>query len=228
MEQRIPHYYKMALFDVGFVFSLCEERTLQEGEYHKEETREIPVYRLEQKEKQVVFGGTNYEENYIGQQLKAGTINACNSFGKDKFFYDEEKKIVFYASTFIYAERKNDTLYDLVTGSEIPKYAIEQMERVATVEDYIQLRSNVQAIEPYVDLYQKQFIDILISNANRKGALARLQTKGALVEKIERTLEDFDDTWMSEQRIDYKKEVVDSGIQNKIDTYMKKIEKKRR
>lgn len=183
IEKRIPRYYKIALFGIGAFFSLYEKRQLQEGEYHKEETREIPIYRLEQKNVKVISNETDNYESYRGYQTQVGFINACNSFEKDGFFYDEGENLLFYTSTFIYAERKKDAYFDLVTGLEIPRYAIEQVEKVTTLDDYKQLECNIRQILAFMTLYQEKFVDILKSYENRKEALIRLKTRDTFDER---------------------------------------------
>lgn len=249
MEKRVPRYYKVSLFGIGNFFSLYEKKHLQEWEFHIEKIREIPVYRLEQKEMKVISNATGNYECYKGYQLEAGFMKACNSFGKDDFFYDKEEGLIFYMSTFIYAERKGNAYFDLVTGLEIPRYAIEQVEKVTTVDDYLQLNFNMRAILFSMPLYQEKFMIVLKSYENRREALLRLEAKNNIHKRSLEEGKDFNLTQEGidscpmvdkrgillgesqnaltfEQLIAYKKEIVDAGIQNKIDFSIQKIKKR--
>lgn len=226
-QKRIPRYYKISLFGIGSVFSIYEKRNLQEEEYHMEEERELPIYRLEQRMNPIFSNEKDSLENYLGFQVEVGTMKACNSFIEDDFFYDKDKGLLLYMNTFIYAEQRKGQYFDLVTGIEIPKHAIEQVEKVTTIDDYIQLESNLQAIVPYVYLYQKQFMDILSSYSNKLDALAQHGTL-YLEEEIKRTIPgSLEEELTFEQVIDYKREIVDSGLAHQIEFYMEKIIQKR-
>ncbi len=248
MEKRVPRYYKISLFGIGSFFSLCEKKRLQKQEFHIEETREIPVYRLEQKEMRAISNETGNYECYSGYQLEARFMKACNSFTKDSFFYDAEEGFLFYMNTFVYAERRGDTYFDLVTEQEIPRYAMEQVEKVVTAQDYIQLESNLRAILFSMPFYQEQFMDVLKSYESRKEALLRLEIRNnkksvgetidsdVMLEKIDKNtgiekweilLGELKNDLTFEQLITYKKQIVDTGLQNKIDLTIQKIKNKK-
>ncbi len=226
-EKRIPRFYKISLFGIGSVFSIYEKRKLQEEEYHREEERELPIYRLEQRMNPLFSNETNSLEKYLGFQVEVGTMKACNSFIEDDFFYDKDEGILLYMNTCIYAEQRKGQYFDLVTGIEIPKHAIEEVKKVITIDDYIQFESNLQAIVPYVYLYQKQFMDILSSYSNKLDALVQQGTL-YLEEEIKRSIPgSLEEGFTFEQVIDYKRKIVDSGLAHQIEFYMEKITQKR-
>lgn len=227
MEEKIHRYYRISLVGVGPVFSISERKSLKEGEYHLEEEREIPLYELKQKEEHISSIKVPYKESYIANHVEIGGLKACNSFLHDNFFYDKEEKLLLYTNTFIYAKQRENTYFDLVTDLEIPRYAIENIERVVTFCDYMQLESNLEAILPYIERYKEHFISILVSNKNRQHAIARFQTKGGAVmprqivykPQIEFSLQ---------QLIQAKKEILASELPDRIETCVKRIGQKRK
>ncbi len=221
------HYYRIALVGVGSVFSISERRSLKEGEYHLEEEREIPLYELKQKENKIFSSMTPYKESYIANNVEAGKLNACNSFFQDNFFYGKEEKLLLYTNTFMYAERRENRYFDLVTDLEIPTYAIEDIERVTTFYDYMRLESNLRAILPYIELYKEQFIRILVSNQNRQHAFARLQSKSGVMEIPDKAQYNLQrEVFFPQAQAD--KEVVAAGLDVKIESCVKKIGQKRK
>jgi hypothetical protein len=79
----------------------------------------------------------------------------------------------------------------------------------------------MRAIVPYTELYEKQLMEILIKNKNKRDALARLQKKEGSAD-IEILFCDLHTDLSLQQFMKCQKEIEEEKIKEKIDFYAKK------
>ncbi len=223
MENKKHMYYKVNLKEFGSSFSLYENRVLKKGDYHLAPSYEMPIYTLTQKGEKRLVNGKQAEQ--IHYHLEKQMIQVCNSFREDGFFYDKEQELVFYSNVFIYAIEKEGRYFDLVTGQCIPICTIHSLERVMTSLDHITLKQNLNAINPHVVVYQRQFESILnhvkTNILNEKRNREDLQ-KGKEVDAIEPKLVETP----PQNYLDYKKFVESSTLKENVDSLVSEIKQK--
>lgn len=172
------------------MLSLQEEKRLSESEYHPVDTEEVGEYyileKIEKEAKYCLLPSDVSGEVYQTYEFQPVSFQRVNNFTLDGFLYDQEREVVFYAYIYgLYAVKRGDAYYSVITDEEIPKEVIDGISKRETVDDFMDMIEDLEIIGKHKELYlkiMKEAICLLMEGVNNK-RVARNRSK-ANYEKV--------------------------------------------
>ena len=94
------------------------------------------------------------KESYKDYEFKEITYPRINDFTIDSFEYDKQRKVVFYGLIYgIYAIKKDNDYYDVITSDRIPSGIIERANEMTDYEELSCMLEDLEIIERKKDVY---------------------------------------------------------------------------
>ena len=130
-------------------------------------------------------------EVYQTYEFHPVNFKKVNNSNSDGFLYDQEREIVFYAYIYgLYAVKRGDAYYSVITDEEIPKEVIAGVSKRESLDDFMDMAEDLEIIRKHKELYLKivtEDIRLLMEGVNNK-RMARERSK-ANYEKTKRAYE---------------------------------------
>lgn len=160
-------YFRIKLENSKGLISIHEERELSPNDYHLADKKGDNNYQiLVEAEKEI--GNAFYSLNILPEKYKTYefqdvTYQRINDYDVDGFEYDLDRKVVFYGWIYgVYAIKKHSTLYDVVTGDEIPWGIISNVVEMETVEDFEEMIEDLKLIKKHKNVYENIIKEIIL------------------------------------------------------------------
>ncbi len=180
------NYYCIKFKGCNGPLSIHESKELSYNEYHQISSNKTNSYQILVEVEKTVGENIKYwnlsKESYKNYEFKEITYPIINDFTIDGFEYDKQRKVVLYGYIYgIYAVKKDNDYYDVITGDRIPSGIIERETEMTEYEDLSCMLEDLEIIERKKDVYIRltgeRIFNLSKGAANRQLAIKRYNQK---------------------------------------------------
>lgn len=156
-------YYSMNLYKKNLRVHLVEDKSLNLDQYTLRKTTRtgwVYVHNFMKKQEWIGCPDSEIAVPYTCYEIYFVSYNTVNDSSVDGFSYNDYKKKIFYGSSGIYAYKKGNTFYELVTGDEILDSSEHIIREIKFARDFINMREDLTRVYAHLDLYKAAFREI--------------------------------------------------------------------
>ena len=153
-------YFRLRLISSKGLISIHEKLVLSPSEYHHKKNDNTNNYQVlvevEKKVGSAIYSLGVIPEVYKTWEFQDVTYHVINDYDIDGFEYDKKQNVVFYGFIYgIYATKRGDIYYDVITDEEIPRDIISSILEIEKVDNYQEMIEDLKIIKEHKDAYIK-------------------------------------------------------------------------
>lgn len=202
-EINLDQYFCISLESCQGMFSIYEHRKLSSNQYHRCDFVNKGIYkRLREVEKENgrrIYSWNLFPERYQDYEFEMTEYQVNNDAIVDGFEYDSKNEIIVYESIYgLYAVSDGEIYYDVMTGEEIPWYAVGSVEEVLKPKQFQNMMEDLKIIKKHMPAYIKMLDEIFLKL--KKGAENRELAAKRYEENYMRMKREENQKWIESQR----------------------------